>query len=220
MRRMMRLRLIRARPSTPSAAMHRMIPGFHPRPRSFTRNCKAASRLRFLGIRSICTINLNCRSAIAGPMCEKNSKSETRMTNQIRNSNDESKNDRLNRRNVLALIACSIFLAVFAAISWSALSNKCRRSMNRFILLRVDTNPLRRFPMQSGRPAAVEILSRCRRASGDMNLDLRRTCGSRCLPRSPPPAVHYVRQIMYQTPGTDADALFAGSAVSDAGGWA
>jgi hypothetical protein len=111
-----------------------------------------------------------------------------------------------NRRNLFAVIVCAVFLAAFAAISWCALLNKCAAFDEplHFVGAWVQTH-YDDFRCNPEDPPLWKFYLAAGTRSGDMKLDMRSDLWKQMLAEIPAPAVHYVRQIMYQTPGTDAD---------------
>jgi hypothetical protein len=119
-----------------------------------------------------------------------------------------------NRRNAFAVIVCAIFLAAFAAISWCALLNKCAAFDEplHFVGAWMQTH-YDDFRCNPEDPPLWKFYLAAGTGSGDMKLDTSSDLWKQMLAEIPAPAVHYVRQIMYQTPGTDADALLRAARV-------
>ena len=111
-----------------------------------------------------------------------------------------------NRRNVFAAVACAILLAAFAAISWCALLNKCAafdeplHFVGGWMQTHYDD-----FRCNPEDPPLWKYYVAIGTRSDDMKLDRSSDLWKRMLVSIPAPAVHFVDQTMYQTPGTDAD---------------
>src|SRR5580698_7885064 len=118
------------------------------------------------------------------------------------------------RPSVLAVIVCALFLAAFAAISWCALLNKCAAFDEplHFVGAWMQTH-YDDFRCNPEDPPLWKFYLAAGTGSGDMKLDTSSDLWKQMLAEIPAPAVHYVRQIMYQTPGTDADALLRAARV-------
>jgi len=114
----------------------------------------------------------------------------------------------LTRRNFYGSIACAIFLAAFAVTAWCSMQDKCAAFDEplHFIGAWTQTHygdfrcnpedpPLWKYYVAAGTRAA------------DLKMDRHCDLWNRMLLSIPFPAVHYVDQTLYQTPGNVADPL-------------
>jgi hypothetical protein len=124
------------------------------------------------------------------------------------NSSDITTTGTWDRRNVLGVIACAVLLGSFAAISWCALLGKCAAFDEplHFVGAWLQTH-YDDFRCNPEDPPLWKFYVAVGTNAGDMKLDTTTGLWKQMLGEIPAPAVHWVREAMYQTPGTDADRL-------------
>src|SRR5579872_5522953 len=113
-----------------------------------------------------------------------------------------------NRRNIFALVGCAVFLAGFFVISWRASLTKSAAFDEplHFTGAWVQTH-YDDFRCNPEDPPLWKFYLAAGTRSDGMKLNTASGLWKQMLAEVPAPAVHFVRQTMYQTPGTDADGL-------------